>query len=137
VGSHPVIPCAPLSRWAKGERMKCQNMIGPQVRRLRYQRGWSQEKLAEKLQLLGWDIGRVSLAKIESRLVHVEEYELLYFARAFNVRLDEVFPPIDTGRQLREVVAELMQRRTSSKASPEKVIAVGKIARAPRRWSDS
>jgi transcriptional regulator with XRE-family HTH domain len=116
--------------------MKCQNMIGPQVRRLRYQRAWSQETLAEKLQLLGWDIGRVSLAKIESRLVHVEEYELLYFARAFNVRLDEVFPPMDTGRQLREVVAELMQRRPSSHASPEKVIAVGKIARAPRRWSD-
>jgi transcriptional regulator with XRE-family HTH domain len=116
--------------------MKCQNMIGPQVRRLRYQRGWSQEKLAEKLQLLGWDIGRVSLAKIESRLVHVEEYELLYFARAFNVRVDEVFPPIDSGRQLREVVAELMHRRTSSEASPEKAIPVGKIARAPRRWSD-
>jgi len=116
--------------------MKCQNMIGPQVRRLRYLRGWSQETLAGKLQLLGWDIGRVSLAKIESRLVHVEEYELWFFARAFNVRLDELFPPIDTGRQMHEVVAELMHRRTSSEASPKKVIAVGKIVRAPRRWSD-
>jgi transcriptional regulator with XRE-family HTH domain len=116
--------------------MKCQNMIGPQVRRLRYQRGWSQETLAGKLQLLGWDIGRVGLAKIESRLVHVEEYELLFFARAFNVRLEEIFPSINTGRQLREVVAELMQRKPSSEASGKKAIAVGKIARAPRRWSD-
>ena len=116
--------------------MKYLNMVGPQIRKLRYVRGWSQEKLAEKLQLLGWDIGRVSLAKIESRLVHVEEYELLFFARAFNVHLDDLFPPIDTGRQMRDVVAELMDRRTSSEASLKKVIAVGKIARAPRRWSD-
>ena len=115
--------------------MKCQNMVGPQVRRLRYVRGWSQEKLAEKLQLLGWDIGRVSLAKIESRLVHVEEYELLFFAKAFNVRLDEVFPPIDTGRQLHEVVAELMRGKPPSGASSNKAIAVGTVARAPRRWS--
>jgi transcriptional regulator with XRE-family HTH domain len=116
--------------------MKCQNMIGPQVRRLRYQRGWSQETLAGKLQLLGWDIGRVGLAKIESRLVHVEEYELLYFARAFNVRMDEVFPPIDTGRQLREVVAELMQRGPHPGNCPTKTPAHGTVARAPRRWSD-
>ena len=116
--------------------MKCQNMIGPQLRRLRYQRGWSQEKLAGKLQLLGWDIGRVSLAKIESRLVHVEEYELLFFARAFNVHLDDLFPPIDTRRQIHEVVAELLQRRPPSKGSPRKEIAAGKIPRAPRRWSD-
>ena len=115
--------------------MKYLNMVGPQIRKLRYVRGWSQEKLAEKLQLLGWDIGRVSLAKIESRLVHVEEYELLFFARSFNVRLDELFPPIDTARQIHVVVAELLQRRPSSKGSPKKVIAVGKIARAPRRWS--
>jgi transcriptional regulator with XRE-family HTH domain len=116
--------------------MKCQNMIGPQVRRLRYQRAWSQETLAGKLQLLGWDIGRVGLAKIESRLVHVEEYELLFFARVFNVCLDDLFPTIDTRRQMREVVAELMHRRTYSEASPKKMIAAGKIARAPRRWSD-
>jgi transcriptional regulator with XRE-family HTH domain len=115
--------------------MKCQNMIGPQVRRLRYQRGWSQEKLAEKLQLLGWDIGRVSLAKIESRLVHVEEYELLYFARAFNVHLDDLFPPIDSGRQIHEVVAELLQRRPRPGNCPPKTLAHGTVARAPRRWS--
>ncbi|HTS18488.1 MAG TPA: helix-turn-helix domain-containing protein [Verrucomicrobiae bacterium] len=110
-------------------------MIGPQVRRLRYQRGWSQEKLAEKLQLLGWDISRAGLGKIESRLVHVEEYELLYFARAFNVRLDDLFPPIDTGRQIHEVVAELMRRKPQRGDGPTKALALGLVARAPRRWS--
>jgi len=135
LGSRPFFSCARLWGWAKGARMKCLNMIGPQVRRLRYQRGWSQEKLAEKLQLLGWDISRAGLGKIESRLVHVEEYELLYFARAFNVRLDDLFPPIDTGRQIHEVVAELMRRKPQRGDGPTKALALGLVARAPRRWS--
>jgi len=36
--------------------MKYLNMIGPQVRKLRYARQWSQNTLSTKLQLLGWDI---------------------------------------------------------------------------------
>lgn len=105
--------------------MKCQNMVGPQVRKLRYVTGWSQEKLAEKLQLLGWDIGRVSLAKIESRLVRVDDYELLFFAKVFNVHLDDLFPAIDPARRIHDVVAELMQRRPPSDASLGKTVAVG------------
>jgi transcriptional regulator with XRE-family HTH domain len=90
--------------------MKCKNMIGPQVRRLRYQRGWSQEKLAEKLQLLGWDIDRVAVSKIESRLVHMDDYELLYFTKVFNVGLVDLFPKIEAERRIHEALTELMQR---------------------------
>ncbi|MGA2603917.1 MAG: helix-turn-helix transcriptional regulator [Verrucomicrobiia bacterium] len=115
--------------------MKYLNMVGPQIRKLRYMRGWSQDKLAAKLQLLGWDIGRVSLAKIESRLVRVDAHDLLFFAKVFNVRLDDLFPPIDTGCQIHELVAELMERRSSS-GSSQGAEPVGRIARAPRRWSD-
>ena len=109
---------------------KCQNMIGPQVRRLRCVRGWSQEKLAEKLQLLGWDIGRASLAKIESRVVHVHDYELLFFTEVFSVRLDELYPRIDPARRIHEAVAELMRRGAGSGAFAENAVAT---ARAPRR----
>jgi transcriptional regulator with XRE-family HTH domain len=114
---------------------KCQNMVGPQVRRLRCVRGWSQEKLAEKLQLLGWDIGRASVAKIESRVVRVHDYELLFFTEVFGVRLDELFPNIDPARRVHEVVAELMQRRSPSGASTKQIKTIGTIARAPRRWA--
>jgi hypothetical protein len=31
-----------------------------------------------------------------------------------SVRLDDLFPPIDTGRQIHEVVAELMRQRPPS-----------------------
>ena len=90
--------------------MKCRNMVGPQIRKLRYARGWSQEKLAEKLQLLGWDIDRVAVSKIESRLVHMDDYELLYFAKVFNVGLVDLFPKIDAERRIHEALTELMQR---------------------------
>jgi transcriptional regulator with XRE-family HTH domain len=92
--------------------MKYLNMVGPQIRKLRYARGWSQEKLAEQLQLVGWDIGRVAVSKIESRLVHMDDYELLYFTKVFNVGLADLFPKIDAERQIHEALTELMQRRT-------------------------
>jgi transcriptional regulator with XRE-family HTH domain len=91
--------------------MKHRNMVGPQIRKLRYVRCWSQNVLAAKLQILGWDIDRVAVAKIESRLVHVEDYELLYFTKVFNVGLAELYPKIDAQRRIHEVLTELMQRR--------------------------
>jgi transcriptional regulator with XRE-family HTH domain len=96
--------------------MKYLNMVGPQIRKLRYARGWSQERLAEKLQLLGWDIDRVAVSKIESRLVHMDDYELLYFTKVFNVGLAELFPRIDAERQIHEALTELMERRTPPKS---------------------
>ncbi|MGO9244565.1 MAG: helix-turn-helix domain-containing protein [Verrucomicrobiia bacterium] len=78
--------------------------------------GWSQEKLAEKLQLLGWDIDRVAVSKIESRLVHMDDYELLYFTKVFNVSLAELFPKIDAERRIHEALTALMQRRTSPRS---------------------
>ena len=110
--------------------MKCRNMIGPQVRRLRYQRGWSQEKLAEQLQLVGWDIGRVAVSKIESRLVHIDDYELLYFTKVFNVGLADLFPKIGAERQIHEALTELMQ--PSPGVSTKRAGAVGTMVGAPR-----
>jgi len=98
-------------------------------------RGWSQNILAAKLQLLGWDIDRVGVAKVESRLVHVDDYELLYFAKVFNISLVDLFPPIDPGRRLHEVVVELMRRKPSVGASPKKATSFAVGVRASRAWS--
>lgn len=101
---------------------KCLNLSGPQIRKLRYAKGWSQNILATKLQLLGWDTDRVGVAKIEAQLVHVDDYELLYFAKVLNVGLSDLFPKIDPSQRLDEVLAGLMRRR-----SP--------LVRLPRKWS--
>jgi hypothetical protein len=115
--------------------MKYLNMIGPQVRKLRYTRQWSQNTLSTKLQLLGWDIDRVSVAKIESRLVHVDDYELFYFVKVFNISLVDLFPNLDRERGIHEVLTELMQRTTSARYSPKTTVPREMIVRLQRRWS--
>ncbi len=109
--------------------MKYLNMVGPQIRKMRYVRHWSQSTLAAKLQLLGWDIDRVSLAKIESRPVHVDDYELLYFAKVFNINLADLFPNVDAQRRIHEVLTELMQRRPSASASSKKLAVLAPMGR--------
>lgn len=72
--------------------MRALNVVGPQIRKLRNQRGWTQEFLAQKLQLAGWDVSRTSLAKLESKLRWVSDCELLFFAKVFSVELKDLFP---------------------------------------------
>jgi hypothetical protein len=56
------------------------NLIGPQVRKWRDHRGWSQEKLVCKLRFLGWSISRHSPAKPELGLRRVSDCELFSLA---------------------------------------------------------
>lgn len=68
------------------------NMVGPQVRKWRDNRGWSQERLACKLQLQGWSISRHSLAKLELGLRRVSDCELFFLARVLRLDLRDLFP---------------------------------------------
>lgn len=73
--------------------MRNLNVIGPQVRRLRSQREWSQNDLAIKLQLLGMDNAtRCKVAKIETRRVWIADDDLIYIARALGVGVEELYP---------------------------------------------
>ena len=69
------------------------NLVGPQIRKLRDRRDWTQAVLAERLQLHGWDISRTSLAKLEARLRWVSDCELLFLAKALGVSLADLYPP--------------------------------------------
>jgi transcriptional regulator with XRE-family HTH domain len=68
------------------------NLIGPQVRKRRIKKGWSQELLATKLQLRGWSISRDSLASLELQRRRVPDCEMLYLARVLGVPLEDLFP---------------------------------------------
>lgn len=70
---------------------KIKNTVGPTIRKLRNRKGWTQEALAAKLQLEGWDCTRSWLAKIEARQVQVKDFELLYFKKLLGVDLEELF----------------------------------------------
>ncbi len=68
------------------------NIVGPQIRRLRVNKNWSQGQLAAKLQMAGWDISRGTVAKLESGLHCVREYQMFFLMRVFAVTYRELLP---------------------------------------------
>lgn len=88
------------------------NLIGPQIRKIRYQKQMTQDQLAIRLQMAGFDLTRGSVAKIESRISKVKDYELFYFTRVLGVTLADLFPPIDQNkREMYETLDHLMKKR--------------------------
>ena len=66
--------------------------FGHNIRRLRNERGLSQEQLAAKLQVAGCgDITRSALAKIEVAQRNLQLYELKALREVLNVPYDELF----------------------------------------------
>ena len=72
--------------------MARQNIVGPQVRKLRYQQGITQESLAARCGVLGWDISRATLSKIEAQLRCVTDAELETLAKALRVEIAAMYP---------------------------------------------
>lgn len=68
------------------------NIVGPNLRQLRYQRALSQGELAAACQRLGWDASRDMIAKIEGQTRWVSDSEWVFLARALRVRLEELLP---------------------------------------------
>ena len=68
------------------------NIVGPHVAKVRNQKGFSQAALAAACQAAGWDISRVSIAKIESGFRWVGDFEVVKLARVLNVPISELIP---------------------------------------------
>ena len=68
------------------------NVIGARLRGLRLQRGLTQEQLAAKCGVLGWDISSGTLAKVETHLRSAFDCELVVLARALRVEVGELIP---------------------------------------------
>lgn len=71
---------------------KPKNIVGTQVRKLRYQKGMTQDMLAAKCSVLGMEMSRATLSKIEAQLRCVVDSEALVLAEALNVSLLDIFP---------------------------------------------
>ena len=67
--------------------LQVRNILGPGIRRVREEKGWSQEDLARRLQLAGWDVDRTLIARIELRLRCITDMELLALAETMGVKL--------------------------------------------------
>jgi transcriptional regulator with XRE-family HTH domain len=68
------------------------NIVGPQIRRFRYDLKISQADLVARCQRLGWDISRDILARIELQIRWVGDYELVLLAEALGVDLIRLLP---------------------------------------------
>ena len=71
------------------------NVVGPQVRRLRDAAGMSQAALAAACQRRGWDVGRDAIAKIEGGVRWVCDWELLELSKALRCAVAELYPAKD------------------------------------------
>lgn len=68
------------------------NIIGVQVRKLREQKGWTQDRFAVKLQLAGWDTSQDSVSRLENQDRRVPDLELFVLADVLDAKLEDLFP---------------------------------------------
>lgn len=65
--------------------------IGNRIRRFRESKPMTQEQLAAKLQVMGCDITRSAIAKIEVGQRHIYPNELKLIKEILNVSFDDLF----------------------------------------------
>lgn len=72
------------------------------MRKLRLEKGWTQNQLAVKLQIFGWDTSRESVAKLEHQRRRAPDLELFVLAKVLSAKLEDFFP-----RNLRAKIKDL------------------------------
>jgi transcriptional regulator with XRE-family HTH domain len=95
------------------------NIIGPVVIKLRFERKWSQEILAARLQCQEADISRDVLANIESGRTQVTDKHIRAFQKVFEVPVVQLFP-------------KLVQKLDETFAKPESDRPKKKLRRSKR-----
>ena len=68
------------------------NIVGPRVKQIRQSQDLKQAELVARCNLIGWDITRSTLAKIECRVRRVTDEEAALLARALKVGVEELYP---------------------------------------------
>jgi len=67
------------------------NIVGKNVRAIRETKGWTQEQLVAKCNLIDWQISRSTLAKIEANVRRVTDIEVQKLSLALNIPINELF----------------------------------------------
>src|SRR5688500_5592915 len=99
------------------------NVVGPQIRKLRERIGLTQDWLAARCQIVGFDISREVLSHIEAQVRKVSDQELYFLAKVLKVTCDSLFPrrvPRPSKRKPNYVpgkTARQIQKRTKRRRS--------------------
>ncbi|MEK7954288.1 helix-turn-helix domain-containing protein [Luteolibacter soli] len=70
------------------------NIIGERVKARREARNWTQDHLAAACQRLGWDISRVTLAKVETGMRRVGDGEVVVLAAALRCKASDLLDKV-------------------------------------------
>lgn len=90
--------------------MKKLNLVGRQVSRLRYQRGWSQEELAGRLYDAGWLAAtRSTISKIEGGTIYVHDFQVAWLAAVLGVPRDALYPQLDSGQPIQDSILQYIR----------------------------
>ena len=78
------------------QKIRRDRNMGANLRRLRTERGVSQEKLCAELQRRGCDIGRTTYAKYESGELNIRASVLIELRKIYGFAYDEFFAGLDS-----------------------------------------
>ncbi|WP_071429343.1 helix-turn-helix domain-containing protein [Angelakisella massiliensis] len=79
------------------QKIRRDRKIGDNLRKLRSDRGLSQEKLCAQLQRRGCDIGRTTYAKYESGELNIRASVLIELRKIYQCSYDDFFEGLDVG----------------------------------------
>ena len=70
--------------------LKESNLVGTRLRKIRNEKGLSQEALAAKCQRLGWDASREMINHIEMQIRLVRDYEVVALAEVLDIPVSDI-----------------------------------------------
>lgn len=68
----------------------CRNIIGPLIKQYREEKNMSKTELSHKLELLGIELDRFELYKIETCKKSVKDFELVTLCMVLDINFDEL-----------------------------------------------
>ena len=87
------------------------NLVGPRVRRIRWERKLRQKDLAAKLEIAGWPLDRAGVSKVESGFIKVSDRQLLYLMHVLKVDAHELLPAIDLKKPIDEQIRKFKKSK--------------------------
>ena len=77
------------------QKIRCDRNMGDNLRRLRIDKGISQEKLCAELQRRGCDIGRTTYAKYEAGELNIRASVIIELRKIYNCTFEDFFVGLD------------------------------------------
>lgn len=81
------------------QKIRRDRNMGDNLRRLRIDKGISQEKLCAELQRRGCDIGRTTYAKYEAGELNIRASVIIKLRKIYNCTFDDFFEGLDVSEE--------------------------------------